>query len=237
MQAAVSALTEKGFAIQAAVYSSEEVAMLNTAIDTLPLRSAYGEREFLLQHPYMLNKLFTPNLLRLIRAVSPAAKQLIKSIFFDKPPSANWSVPWHQDLIISVTKQRETTGFSHWQVRKNRIVVQPPEAILARIVTLRIHLDDCISDNGALRVIEGSHRRGIVPMSHWQPAVTDRVSLCEAQAGDIMLMKPLTLHSSRRTTNQRRRRVIHLEFFDSVLPNGLQWKEGVALSALSNYVY
>ncbi len=234
MQAAVSALTEKGFALKKAVYSLEEVSMLNTAIDALPLRSSYGEREFLLQYPLMFDKLFTSNLLRLIRAALPSANQLIKSIFFDKPPSANWAVPWHQDLIISLIEQRQTAGFSHWQVRKNRIVAQPPEAILAKIVTLRIHLDDCTSDNGALHVIEGSHCRGIVPMSHWQPAMTDRVSLCEAQAGDVMLMKPLTLHSSRRTANQQRRRVIHLEFFDGVLPNGLQWKEGAALSVMDN---
>lgn len=227
-------LAEKGFARQSGVYSLAEVATLNAAIDALPLRSAYGEREFLLRYPQLWDKLLTPNLLKLIRTVSPSAGQLVKSIFFDKPPSANWSVPWHQDLIISVKEQRETAGFSHWQVRKNRIVVQPPAEVLANIVTLRIHLDDCTADNGALRVIEASHHRGIVPMNDWQPAENDRESLCQAQAGDVMLMQPLTLHSSKRTSNQQRRRVVHLEFFDGELPNGLQWKEGVTLPNTPN---
>ncbi len=43
--------------------------------------------------------------------------------------------------------------------------------------------------------------------------------------GGVMLMKPLTLHASNRTTNGKRRRVIHLEFCDQKLENPLEWLE------------
>ncbi len=40
-----------------------------------------------------------------------------------------------------------------------------------------------------------------------------------------MIMQPLLLHASGRTTNKRKRRVIHLEFSNSMLPGGLKWTE------------
>ena len=40
-----------------------------------------------------------------------------------------------------------------------------------------------------------------------------------------MLMKPLTLHASGRTTNQKQRRVIHMEFSNKELIEPLCWLE------------
>jgi hypothetical protein len=40
-----------------------------------------------------------------------------------------------------------------------------------------------------------------------------------------MLMKPLLLHASSRSTSARPRRVIHLEFSNVELPQGLAWRE------------
>ncbi len=40
-----------------------------------------------------------------------------------------------------------------------------------------------------------------------------------------MLMKPLTLHASNRTTNNQQRRVIHIEFSNQKLPSPLEWLE------------
>lgn len=40
-----------------------------------------------------------------------------------------------------------------------------------------------------------------------------------------MLMKPLLLHSSSRTLNNNRRRVIHIEFSSITLPEELNWAE------------
>ncbi len=40
-----------------------------------------------------------------------------------------------------------------------------------------------------------------------------------------MIMKPLLLHSSGRTTNNKKRRVIHIEFSDTELPEELNWSE------------
>ena len=102
--------------------------------------------------------------------------------------------------------------------------MQPPVAVLENVVTLRIHLDDCDATNGALRVVPGSHRHGVVAAatiaSH-----TSQATVCAVPAGGAMLMKPLLLHASNRSTSSRPRRVLHLEFASVELPAGLAWRE------------
>jgi len=53
--------------------------------------------------------------------------------------------------------------------------------------------------------------------------------ICEVKKGGVLIMKPLILHASKRTENQKNRRVIHVEFTDQELPNGLNWNEKIDL--------
>jgi len=40
-----------------------------------------------------------------------------------------------------------------------------------------------------------------------------------------MIMKPLLFHASNKTTNNQKRRVIHIEFNNQELPYDLEWSE------------
>ncbi len=40
-----------------------------------------------------------------------------------------------------------------------------------------------------------------------------------------MIMKPFLLHASKRSTNNNKRRVIHVEFSNCLLADTLQWSE------------
>lgn len=42
-----------------------------------------------------------------------------------------------------------------------------------------------------------------------------------------MIMQPLLLHSSSRTTNHKKRRVIHIEFCNQELQQELKWAERI----------
>jgi ectoine hydroxylase-related dioxygenase (phytanoyl-CoA dioxygenase family) len=76
----------------------------------------------------------------------------------------------------------------------------------------RIHLDDCGPDDGALRVIPGSHRRGVIPESELAAIVAHGpVVELHAPRGAILLMHPLLVHSSARATQATQRRVLHIE--------------------------
>ena len=149
---------------------------------------------------------------------------MVKSIYFDKPGASNWFVAYHQDLMISVDQKAAVPGFGPWSVKGNQYAVQPPLPILESNFTIRIHLDDTDKANGALRVISGSHQKGI-----YRPETIDwnkeKEVTCNIPKGGIMLMHPLLLHASSRTTNDKRRRVIHIEFSNMSLPEPLQWSE------------
>ena len=148
----------------------------------------------------------------------------VRALFFDKTPDANWSVTWHQDLSIAVAGKIETKGFGGWSVKEGVTHVQPPREILEGMITLRLHLDDCSADNGALKVIPGSHRHGkldateIAKWTREYPVVT-----CEIPRGSALLMRPLILHSSSAAQNPSHRRVLHIEYATDSLPNGLKW--------------
>lgn len=148
----------------------------------------------------------------------------VRAIFFDKSPDANWLVPWHQDLMIAVSERHEVPGFGPWSVKDGIPHVLPPVEILARMITLRLSLDDCDAGNGALRVIPGTHTLGRVADGDLAALRETRGEvLCAMKAGDALLMRPLLLHASSRAADARQRRVLHVEFATEELPEPLRW--------------
>lgn len=154
---------------------------------------------------------------------------LTKAIYFDKPKTSNWFVAYHQDLSISVNKKAEIQDYKNWTFKKGQYGVQPPETILKNIVTVRIHLDNTTKENGALKVIPTSHLNGVVRIDSFDFKNKKEVD-CEVERGAVMLMKPLTLHASNRTTNNQQRRVIHLEFSNLNLETPLIWLEKLVIN-------
>ena len=148
----------------------------------------------------------------------------VRGILFDKTPAANWKVAWHQDRSIAVRERREVAGYGPWSVKDGVPHVQPPVGVLAGMLTLRLHLDDCDLDNGPLRVVPGSHRDGILSDAAIATAVTaGTVVNCCLPAGGVLLMRPLLLHASSAAMQPRHRRVIHVEFSADQLPEELSW--------------
>lgn len=150
--------------------------------------------------------------------------------FFDKTPESNWYVTWHQDIIINVKERIATSGFTGWTKKSGVHGVCPPEKILKDTVTIRIHLDDADETNGALKVVPGSHNKKLSDDEINLITQNGIPYICDVAACGIQIMKPLLLHSSSKSTGQKCRRVIHLEFNTIDLPNGLEWAEKVDLT-------
>ena len=81
----------------------------------------------------------------------------VQCTLFDKSAERNWLVAWHQDLSLPLAERHDTAGWSGWSSKHGVVFAQPPVALLARVLALRLHLDDCGPDDGALRVRAGSH--------------------------------------------------------------------------------
>jgi 2-amino-4-hydroxy-6-hydroxymethyldihydropteridine diphosphokinase len=158
----------------------------------------------------------------------------VRAIFFDKNPTANWLVTWHQDLAIALAERIETPGFGGWSVKDGVTHAHPPREILESMVTLRLHLDDCNASNGALRVLPGSHRHGKLDAAEISKLTkVSEPTLCEISKGGVLLMRPLLLHASSQAENPSHRRVLHIEYATNDLPNGLQWFERNQRSAIA----
>ncbi|GAE64755.1 phytanoyl-CoA dioxygenase family protein [Chryseobacterium indologenes] len=227
-----SHIDKYGFSVINTVFSDDEVEEIINVLSSIDTsrenfrksEDLFAIRQFLKEIPDIKELIFTENLKKVIREIFGEKYFVVKSIYFDKPETSNWYVAYHQDLTISVDKKMELQGFGPWTTKQNQFAVQPPMDILENIYTIRIHLDDTDENNGALKVIPESHSKGI-----YRPETIDwkveTENICNVRKGGIMLMKPLTLHGSNRTTNGKKRRVIHIEFSDMELPEALKWSE------------
>ena len=225
-------LKEQGYAVLNELYSTTEVQKLSACINEasednqafLRTKDVFAIRQLLKHIPELKKLVFNEKLSSLLSSIYGATYFLTKAIYFDKPPTSNWFVPYHQDISISVNEKRELTGYKNWTFKKGQYGVEPPLHILENCTTIRIHLDDTSLQNGALRVIPKSHTKGILrtDQKNWD---TTTEHICDVKEGGAMLMKPLTLHASNRTTNGKQRRVIHLEFCNQMLDKPLKWLE------------
>lgn len=160
-------------------------------------------------------------------AVTPfagAAARPVRAILFDKNPAANWSLAWHQDRTISVRERRDLPGFGPWTIKSGLLHVAPPFALLERMVTIRVHLDDVPADNAPLLIAPGSHRFGLVREEAIDAVVAQcGVHACEAQAGDIWIYATPILHASEAARLPKARRVLQVDYAAFDLPGGLEW--------------
>jgi hypothetical protein len=183
-------------------------------------------RRGLLSNPIIAALASSPTLLDLVRPHLPAPPVPTRAIYFNKSPDTNWLVPWHQDLTIALREPAEVPGFGPWSTKDGITHVQPPVALLEQMLTVRLHLDPADASNGALRVLPGSHRSGrLDPAQIQQWRERQPEFLCTASAGDVLLMRPLLLHASARSTTDRHRRILHIEYAGFTLPEGLHWHD------------
>ena len=186
--------------------------------------STYAIRNLLQAVPEVRRLAESVAIRSLVEAVLGAGAFPVRGLFFDKTEQANWKVLWHQDLTIAVRRRIEAPGFGPWSVKAGVPHVQPPIEVLERMVTLRLHLDDCAEQNGPLRVLPTSHQSGRLSARAIQelrgriPAVS-----CVTRRGSALLMRPLLVHASSPAHSPTHRRVVHLESAAERLPGGLEW--------------
>jgi len=236
-------LKEKGYSIVTDLYSDKEVDQILHCIENaendgssfLKTKDLFAIRQLIKNVPALPEVLFNQKLKKLVSDLSDSNYFLTKAIYFDKPSESNWFVAYHQDLSISVNQKADLEDYVNWTFKKGQHGVQPPIRILKDTITIRIHLDDTDENNGALKIIEKSHRNGITRSDekNWD---LKNERICKVQKGGAMLMRPLTLHASNRTTNGKKRRVIHLEFNNHVLKEPLEWLEKYKIEPAPNNV-
>jgi ectoine hydroxylase-related dioxygenase (phytanoyl-CoA dioxygenase family) len=148
----------------------------------------------------------------------------VRAILFNKSPKTNWSLAWHQDRTICVKEKREVVGFGPWTVKSGMHHVAPPFDLLARMVTVRAHLDDVPASNAPLLIAPASHTLGRIAVGKVDEIVRRcGTRACLADAGDVWLYATPILHASEAATTPISRRVLQVDFAAEPLPHGLEW--------------
>jgi ectoine hydroxylase-related dioxygenase (phytanoyl-CoA dioxygenase family) len=234
LNTACTEIAQNGFAIIEDVYTHAEVESIIRLIENVDKNKPtfrktddlFAIRQFLKEVPEVCPLIFSEKLIQIINTQFGIDYFAVKSIYFDKPGLSNWFVSYHQDLTISVNKKTNIEGYGPWTVKHNQFAVQPPLVILQQNFTIRIHLDDTNEYNGALKVVPGSHLKGVYRAETIDWTI-EQEQVCKVKVGGVMLMSPLLLHASNRTTNNKKRRVLHIEFSKAELPVELSWSERV----------
>jgi ectoine hydroxylase-related dioxygenase (phytanoyl-CoA dioxygenase family) len=234
-----AAIARDGFAVVPDALSADLLAELTDAVDSVEdgpgVRSRggiYAIRNLLGLAPRVQRALGAPVIKSLVESCLGAQALLVGALFFDKRPNANWKVPWHQDATITVRERKETTGFGPWTMKAGIQHVQAPPYVLYELLSLRVHLDGCREEEGALRVIPGSHNFGRLPTDSIPQFTRDAtVESCPIPQGGLLAMRPLLLHASVAARTAQSQRVIHLSFASRALPAPLEWYEAYAIGS------
>lgn len=218
-----TALNKNGFSIIESCFNEFE---LNKIINFIEQNNFdFSERQLLNRFPKLQEIIFkNDNFRKLFQSICDESYFLSKAIYFNKQSKFNWFVAYHQDLSISVKNKVEEEGFYNWTNKKGQLGVIPPTDILENTITFRIHLDKTDETNGVLKVISKSHKKGIIRVDeNFEASKEGQEVICNLDKGGIMIMKPLLLHSSQKSTSENDRRVIHLEFCSKEVP--MEWLE------------
>jgi ectoine hydroxylase-related dioxygenase (phytanoyl-CoA dioxygenase family) len=220
----VASVRDSGYAIHAGILSANECDTLARELsrDSIP-RTRAGARH-LMNAPAIRSLACDTRLVGIARAILCSSAVPFRATLFAKSPDTNWLIPWHQDTALPLACRFETAGWGPWSEKSGVAYAHAPAWALSRVVALRIHLDDSEPGNGPLRVIPQSQDRGVLTDEQIRACVNAQSSVeCLTPRGGIVSMRPLIIHASSKALTGEPRRVLHIEYADSLdLAHGIR---------------
>lgn len=214
----IAQIERNGYAIVPAIFFSEEVQELALKLETADLQRSRAGIRHLLSHPAVAQIANDPRLFGPAQQILGHDAFPFRATLFDKSPDANWLITWHQDTALPLHKKCEISGWGPWSVKEGVIYAHAPASALEKVVALRLHLDDSTTENGPLRVLPGTHCRGVLTDQEIEAAVAKvGAATCLVPKGGVIVMRPLIIHASSKSASDIPRRVLHIEYATPVL--------------------
>jgi predicted DNA-binding transcriptional regulator YafY len=220
LRAAGQKLKHKGLTVLNHLYSRREIKLLGNTLHKKIGDSFKDQdgvvRQLLVGQPDLVRVLLNRNLTRLVQYIDPNAF-LVKAVFFNNAPTEAHYQSWHQTEGLAVVSKEPNV---------NTEVL--PDEIVSRVFCIRIHLDDTEEGNGQQLVLPGSHNKRFTTEEINLLSNNSHSYAPDLYSGSALVMNALLLTSFSIPPNYRRRRMVHLEFTSSPLPDGLEWAERLA---------
>jgi len=213
-----------GVEIIANVSTPREARSLLDALEREALSRSRAGARHLMRHRAVADFATSPGMLALARRFVGDSAIPFRATLFDKSVRSNWLVAWHQDTALPLARRRETPGWGPWSTKGGIAYAHAPADALARVIALRFHFDDSRAENGPLRVLPDTHDRGVLTDAEIAILSRDIAPVdCLVAAGGVIAMRPLAVHASSKAESSAPRRVLHIEYADSLdLGQGLR---------------
>jgi ectoine hydroxylase-related dioxygenase (phytanoyl-CoA dioxygenase family) len=206
-----------GFFTEEGVISGAECDRLLNALTSLSLHRSRAGSRHLMSQPDVKSLASDPRMLRLARLALGTDAIPFRATLFDKSGRANWLVVWHQDTALPLHSKFDLTGWGPWSSKAGIAYCHAPSWALQRIVALRVHLDASTADTGPLRVLAGTHSAGVMNDEAIFALARNLAPVdCVIGRGGVLGMYPLLVHSSSKARSPEPRRVLHIEYADSL---------------------
>jgi hypothetical protein len=176
---------DEGYAIYSHVFQRLEIEQVLEALSADGIERTRAGARRILAIPAVRQLANDPRLLTIATGfVGPNAFPF-RATLFDKSAMANWLVVWHQDTALPLRERFDDPEWGPWSVKGGVIHAHAPAWALDQVIALRVHLDDSTATT---------------PVD------------CTAASGGVVAMRPLTVHASSKSTDDRPRRVLHIEY-------------------------
>jgi ectoine hydroxylase-related dioxygenase (phytanoyl-CoA dioxygenase family) len=217
-------IEEHGYAVLPGIFPSSEISAITAELSRSQLQRSRAGARHILTVPVVSSVAHDLRLLTIAHGVLGETAVPFRATLFDKSPSSNWLVAWHQDTALPLAEKIAAPGWGPWSVKSGIIYAHAPKDALDTVLALRLHLDDSTIANGPLRVIPGTHRYGVLTDGEIQQrAFNSQDVACTVRTGGVVAMRPLVIHASSKSANELPRRVLHIEFASRLaLADGLQ---------------
>jgi ectoine hydroxylase-related dioxygenase (phytanoyl-CoA dioxygenase family) len=208
-------MTDSGYFIEEPVFTQRECNELAQALSGAK-RTRAGVRH-LMSNQAVASAAADPRLLAIARLALGADAIPFRATLFEKSGDKNWLIGWHQDTALPLAARFNAEGWGAWSEKAGITYAHAPAWALSHVVALRLHLDESTFANGPLRVIPGSHTLGVldddavVACTKTRPEAT-----CPVARGGVLAMRPLLIHASSKVACDAPRRVLHIEYVDSL---------------------
>jgi ectoine hydroxylase-related dioxygenase (phytanoyl-CoA dioxygenase family) len=217
-------VSSDGFAIIPNVLPEHEIADLQTMLDQSKLPRSRAGMRHAMRNESVASLARDPRLIAMVQDVLGSAALPFRATLFDKSPTSNWLVVWHQDTALPLRERREVPGWGPWSIKDGVNYAHAPAGALEQVLALRLHLDDSIAENGPLRVLPGTHTRGVLSDDELHELSTQIPAIvCLVPRGGVLAMRPLVVHASSKSLSDAPRRVLHIEYaVSSAIADGLE---------------
>jgi ectoine hydroxylase-related dioxygenase (phytanoyl-CoA dioxygenase family) len=208
---------EPGYRIVDDVFAAEEVERVLAGLTSARLERTKAGARHVLGVPVVGDLAADARMVAIATGfVGPGAVPF-RATLFDKSPAANWLVVWHQDTALPLRERVADAAWGPWSSKAGVLYAHAPAWALERVVALRVSLDDSSGTNGPLRVLPDTHLRGVLSdVAIEQLARSATPVDCIARRGAVVAMRPLTVHASSKSIDDRPRRVLHIEYAATV---------------------